>query len=362
MTLLHDLYRVQGQSPWLDNLRRDEILDGHIAGLIARGVRGITSNPTIFQKAIMSSSAYDEQIAQLAARGQSIQQIYWDLVVDDVVQACQLLAQVHEESNGQDGFVSLEVDPHLSTDSPRTVEMAQDLAKRVGQTNLMIKVPATIDCLPAITQILGHGISVNVTLIFGLDRYRQVLDAFALGIEQCAHAHPDRLTKVRSVASFFISRVDSTVDPRLIAADRRDLCGLAAVHQARAAYAMQNEFFSSSPTWSSLEKRGAVRQRPLWASTSTKNPEYPDLLYVDQLIGPNSVNTLPEPTLMAFEDHGTIDRTVDRDIPTSIAFLEQLGQIGVDMKEVAETLEHEGIVAFSQSFDQLLEALSTKVR
>ena len=362
MTRLHDLHLIQGQSPWLDNLRRDEILNGHVADLVARGVRGITSNPTIFQKAIMSSSAYDEQIEHLAARGLSVQQIYWDLVVQDVVEACRLLAHVHEGSDGEDGFVSLEVDPHLSADASGTVKMALDLAKRVDRSNLMIKVPATFECLPAITEILGHGISVNVTLIFGLDRYRQVLDAFALGMQQCASTHPDLLPSVRSVASFFVSRVDSTVDPRLIAADRTEMCGHTAVHQARAAYAMQNDYYSSSPMWAALENRGAKRQRPLWASTSTKNPEYPDLLYVDNLIGPNSVNTLPEATLIAFEDHGTVERTIDKDVSSSVAFLDQLDALGIDMLQIADILEREGIVAFSQSFDQLLDALSSKVR
>ena len=362
MTLLHELYAVQGQSPWLDNLRRDEILNGHVADLVARGVRGITSNPTIFQKAIMSSSAYDEQIARSAKRGDSIHQIYWDLVVDDVIEACRILSRVYDDSNGDDGFVSLEVDPHLSADSSGTVKMAQELARRVDCPNLMIKVPATVACLPAISEILGRGISVNVTLIFGLVRYRQVLDAFVLGMQRCAQTHPNRLHAVRSVASFFVSRVDSTVDPRLIAANRHELCGHTAVNQARAAYAMQDDFFSSSRAWVALQELGAVRQRPLWASTSTKNPDYPDLLYVDQLIGPNSVNTLPEPTLIAFEDHGTVARTIDRDVATSIAFLEQLLTLGIDMDEVADTLEREGISAFALSFDQLLEALSTKVR
>ncbi|MFM8857268.1 MAG: transaldolase [Actinomycetota bacterium] len=361
MTPLQDLYRLQMQSPWLDNLRRDELRNGHIENLIERGVRGITSNPTIFQKAITSSSAYDEQISELTRRGLSTEQIYWELVVSDVIEACSILAKVYERSNGEDGFVSLEVDPHLAADPTSTAAMARELADRVGRPNLMIKVPATAECLPAITEILSMGISVNVTLIFGLPRYRQVLEAFMAGVNGCIQTHPGKVEALRSVASFFISRVDSAIDPRLVEIGREELCGQAAVHQARAAYVLQREFFASSE-WTTMESHGAKRQRPLWASTSTKNPHYPDLLYVDQLIGPDSVNTLPEQTLLAFEDHGTVDRTIDRDVATSIQFLDRLGQVGVDIDEVAETLERDGIASFAQSFDQLLEALHSKVR
>jgi len=362
VTPLQDLHRLQSQSPWLDNLRRDELLNGHITDLIARGVRGITSNPTIFQKAITSSSAYDDQISSLKEQGRSVEQIYWELVVDDVIEACSSLASVFATSDGDDGFVSLEVDPHLATNASETVEMALDLANRVGHPNLMIKVPATAECLPAISEILSHGISVNVTLIFGLPRYRQVLDAFHEGVRRCAEGRPEKLKALRSVASFFISRVDSAIDPLLVAQKCEHLCGRAAVHQARAAYALQDDFFSSSTEWKQLEIRGARRQRPLWASTSTKNPLYPDLLYVDQLIGPDSVNTLPEQTLLAFEDHGIVERTIDRDIAASQEFLDQLEHLGIRMTQVADTLEREGIAAFAQSFDDLLEALRVKTR
>ncbi len=362
MSPLHDLHRLQFQSPWLDNLRRDELLNGHIANLVDRGVRGITSNPTIFHKAITSSSAYDEQIAQLKRQGLSIEQIYWELVVSDVIDACSALKDVFEQSNGDDGFVSLEVDPHLAADASATVKMARELASRVGCPNLMIKVPATVSCLPAISEILANGISVNVTLIFGLPRYRQVLEAFVAGVQSCHRAHPDKVKTLRSVASFFVSRVDSAIDPQLAKAGYDKLCGQAAVHQARAAYALQKEFFDSSSVWTELERIGATRQRPLWASTSTKNPHYPDLLYVDQLIGPNSVNTLPEQTLLAFEDHGAVERTIDRDVPTSLEFLDQLRTLGIQLDEVAENLERDGIASFAQSFDHLLEALRTKVQ
>jgi transaldolase len=361
VTLLHDLHRLQGQSPWLDNLRRDELKNGHIDDLVARGVRGITSNPTIFQKAISSSSAYDDQIADCTSRGSSVVDTYWDLVVTDVIDACEILSHLHAGSDGEDGFVSLEVDPHMAKDPERTVRMARELSARVGRPNLMIKVPATRECLPAISEILADGVSVNVTLIFGLQRYREVLEAFVEGIRRCADRHPDRLSRVRSVASFFVSRVDSTVDSRLESLGRSDLCGRAAVHQARAAYQLQSTFFEQS-AWRDLHDRGAHRQRPLWASTSTKNPAYPDLLYVDQLIGPGSVNTLPEPTLVAFEDHGVVERTIDRDPDASARFLGDLKAISIDLEEVADTLERDGIASFAESFDQLIDVLRSKVR
>lgn len=359
MTLLHDLHRLQGQSPWLDNLRRDELHDGHIADLVHRGVRGITSNPTIFQKAISSSSAYDDQIESCRSRGLSTVETYWDLVVTDVVEACRLLSPLHRESQGEDGFVSLEVDPHLAHDADATVRMALELAQRIDLPNLMIKVPATQECLGAITAILASGISVNVTLIFGLRRYEQVLEAFLEGLRSCAALNPARMSHVRSVASFFVSRVDSTIDPRLETLGRSEIGGQAAVHQARVAYQLQDRFFARSE-WLELEKRGAHRQRPLWASTSTKNPSYPDLLYVDSLIGPGSVNTLPEPTLLAFEHHGVVSRTIDHQPEVSERFLADLEKMGIDMDEVASTLESEGISSFAQSFDQLIEALHTK--
>ena len=362
MTPLQDLFRLQSQSPWLDNLRRDELLNGHIADLVERGVRGITSNPTIFQKAITSSSAYDSQIAQLKVQGLSVEQIYWELVVSDVVEACSVLSKVFQQSDGDDGFVSLEVDPHLAADASATVEMARALAGRVDRPNLMIKVPATVECLPAISEILAKGISVNVTLIFGLPRYRQVLEAFAAGVRGCMRRNPDKVQALRSVASFFVSRVDSAIDPQLERNGHGEWCGQAAVHQARAAYALQSEFFTSHADWIEMENLGAKRQRPLWASTSTKNPQYPDLLYVDQLIGPHSVNTLPEQTLLAFEDHGTVERTIDRDVATSIDFLGRLGSLGISIDDVADSLEREGIASFAQSFDQLLEALRAKVQ
>jgi len=359
VTLLHDLHRVQGQSPWLDNLRRDELHDGHIADLVHRGVRGITSNPTIFQKAISSSSAYDDQIESCRSRGLSTVETYWDLVVADVVEACRLLTPLHRESQGEDGFVSLEVDPHLAHDADATVRMALELAQRIGLPNLMIKVPATQECLSAITAILASGISVNVTLIFGLRRYEQVLEAFLDGLRSCAVLNPARMSDVRSVASFFVSRVDSAIDPLLESSGRSEIGGQAAVHQARVAYRLQDRFFGRSE-WLELEERGAHRQRPLWASTSTKNPAYPDLLYVDSLIGPGSVNTLPEPTLLAFEHHGVVARTIDHEPEVSDRFLADLAKTGIDMDEVASTLEREGISSFAQSFDQLIEALRIK--
>ena len=360
MTRLHDLFDQQGQSPWLDNLCRDDIDNGRLADLIRRGVRGITSNPTIFHRSITSSAAYDDQIRQCRVDGDDVAETYWKLVTTDVIRACDLLTPLYEESSGEDGFVSLEVDPHEAHDSTATVRSALELAATVDRPNLMIKVPATDAGIGAIESLLARGISVNVTLIFGVGRYRQVLSAFRAGIEQLHRTDPARLRKVRSVASFFISRVDTTVDQQLLARNAGHLIGKTAICQAHLAYEEWKSFVQDDE-WQKLMRIGAHAQRPLWASTSTKNPNLPELLYVEQLIGPFTVNTLPEATLTAFEERGAIARTLGTDMARAQDHLRSIEALGVDVDAVAERLETDGVGSFQRSFDDLIADLATRL-
>lgn len=361
MGQLHDLYRVHGQSPWLDNLQRGLLHNGEIQRWIDRGVRGITSNPSIFQKAIESGEEYSAQLAEVVAGGATIEAAYWELVVSDIVDALTLFAPLHDRSAGEDGYVSVEVSPAFARDSARTESQARDLWDRIRRPNLYVKIPATAEGLGAIRQMIGEGRNINVTLIFGLERYRAVMDAYISGLEDAVAAGSTDLSSISSVASFFISRVDTEVDRRLEQPGTPEALGLrgtAAVTQARLAYAASVETFST-PRWQALARLGARPQRALWASTSTKNPAYPDTLYVDSLIGPNSVNTLPEVTLSAFDDHGTLSRTVDADPEGDAARWEQLGEL-VDLDDVARVLETEGVAAFEKSFDELLGVLESR--
>ena len=359
MTRLHQLFDEQGQSPWLDNLQRSYLADGTLQRLVGDGIRGVTSNPTIFQKAISSSADYDEQFASASAR-LGVAEAYWELVVDDIRGACDVLRPVHDASGGSDGFVSIEVSPALAHDTDGTVAAARDLYARVDRPNVMVKVPATEDGVRAVRTLVAEGRDVNITLIFSLPRYGQVMEAYLSGLEELVSGGGDP-ARTRSVASFFVSRVDTEVDRRLEqvgtpeALDRR---GRAAVAQARLAYQAFRRTFSG-PRWEALASRGANVQRPLWASTSTKNPAYPDLLYVDSLIGPDTVDTLPEPTVEAFLDHGTVARTVDADPEAAAAEWEAIGRL-VDLDDVARVLEEEGVSSFAKSFDVLLEALEDK--
>lgn len=362
MERLAHLYFEQGQSPWLDNLQRSYLTDGTLAHLLQSGVRGLTSNPTIFQKAIQGSPDYDAQFRSLVAGGGSIDDHYWSLVIDDIRGALDVFAPLHHESYGGDGYVSLEVDPGLAHDGPGTEAAARALHERIARPNLMVKIPATVEGLPAIRRMIAEGRNVNVTLIFSLDRHQSVMDAYIDGLEEYANTVDADLSRVASVASFFISRVDTEVDARLEAigtAAALALRGTAAVAQARLAYDNFRRTFSG-PRWEALRADGALPQRPLWASTSTKNPAYRDTLYVDELIGPDTVNTLPDATLHAFADHGTVARTIDGDIDGARRTWDQLGSVGVDMDAVAEKLEREGVAAFQASFDDLLRALETK--
>ena len=359
MSRLHDLFNQQGQSPWLDNLRRSWVASGELQNWVDRGVRGITSNPSIFEKAMTGTDAYDEQLRELKASGASIEESYWALVVSDIEGALGVLRPLYEASDGVDGFVSVEVDPTLAPDTEGTITAARALHQRIDQPNVYIKIPATQAGIPAIEQMIAEGRSVNVTLIFSLSRYQAVMESSLSGLERC----PGDLSAVSSVASFFISRTETEVDNRLDALGTPEasaLKGQGAVAQGQAAYHLFLETFTG-PRWEALVARGAKVQRPLWASTSTKNPDYSDTLYVDALIGPDTVNTLPDNTLAAFADHGTVARTVDADPAQAHQVLASLEALGVSMEDVSQVLEDEGVAAFVKSFDDLLANLAEKV-
>jgi transaldolase len=358
MTKVQELYAEEGQSPWLDNLRRGYITSGELQRWVDKGVRGITSNPTIFAKAIEGADDYDDQFRALVQERKPIEDAYWDLVIDDIVHALQIMRPVHDESGGEDGFVSIEVAPDMARDTQSTIAAARHFHERINQPNLYVKIPATAEGIPAIRQMVSEGRNINITLIFSLTRYAEVIEAYLAGLEACQ----GDLSKVRSVASFFVSRVDTEVDRRLEAIGTEAalaLRGKAAVAQAKLAYQLFVQRFRGG-RWEELQARGANLQRPLWASTSTKNPAYPDLLYVDTLIGPDSVNTMPEATLEAFEGHGTIARTVDEDLDEAEKVFERLDAVGVDMEDVGRVLEEEGVASFSKSFDELISALERK--
>jgi len=359
MGRLHDLYEQHGQSPWLDNLRRGWLTSGEMQSWIDQGVRGLTSNPSIFAKAMTDTNDYDDELRSLVKSGTEVEDAYWKLVVGDINHALEHLTPVHDASGGEDGYVSVEVSPSLANDEAGTVAAARELDDRIAAPNLYIKVPATVEGIPAIRTLVGESRSINVTLIFGLERYKAVMDAYISGLEA---SELGDLSSISSVASFFISRVDVEVDRRLeeIGTDQAlSLRGKAAVAQGQLAYQLFLDTFTGS-RWQQLADRGARLQRPLWASTSTKNPSYPDTLYVDSLIGPNTVNTLPDSTLLAFDDHGTLARTVDADPDEARQVVHDLGELGIDLEQVAFKLETEGVASFSKSFDEVLETLESR--
>ena len=367
MTRLHDLYDGERQSPWLDNLRRDYLRDGHLSDLVAQGIRGVTSNPTIFAKAIEAGDDYDRQFGGLLGT-HSVEEAYWELVITDIRDALAVLRPVHDSSGGEDGFVSIEVAPALAHDTEGTTRDARRFSERIAEPNLYVKIPGTVEGLPAVRTMIAEGRSINITLLFSLERYDAVIEAYIGGLEDLAASGGD-LAAVRSVASFFVSRVDTEVDRRLEllaagasgarAEEILGLRGTAAVAQAQLAYQLFLSRFCGA-RWQALAGRGAAPQRPLWASTSTKNPSYPDLLYVDTLIGPDTVNTMPDDTIAAFLDHGTPARSVDGDPDSARRALDRLAEHGVDMADVAATLEDQGVASFSKSFDELIQALSDK--
>jgi len=356
--LLSQLYKDYGQSPWLDNLRREWVKSGELQDWVDNGVRGLTSNPSIFEKAITNSDAYNDQFNDLIRNGYTIEQAYWELVKTDITGAAGVLDSIFSESNGTDGFVSVEVDPRLARDTEKTIVAARDLNNQLNLPNVLIKIPGTKEGIPAIKQMISEGVSVNVTLLFSIERYEEVIEAYISGLED----RKGDLSNISSVASFFISRTDSEVDKRLdaIGSDTAlNLKGKAAVAQGQLAYKSFLEKFGSK-RWRLLEERGARLQRPLWASTSTKDPSYPDTLYVDSLIGPDTVNTLPDQTLQAFKSHGKLARTVDANFDEAFKIIQSVSDQGINLLEVADLLESEGVAAFERSFDNLLETLSKK--
>jgi transaldolase/glucose-6-phosphate isomerase len=353
-----------GQSIWVDYIRRQILENGELARLIDLGVRGLTSNPTIFEQAIDGSDDYDAAIRAFGRRD-DVQALYDHLTTSDIARAADLFRPVFDEAGGADGFVSLEVSPLLARDTDATVSEARRLFSLVDRPNLMIKVPATAAGVPAIRTLIADGLNINVTLIFSLDRYRAVIDAYLAGLEDRLAAGR-RLDTVHSVASFFVSRVDTLVDKRLEALQAQHpeaaaLFGKAAVANAKLAYAVFRETLES-PRWARLREAGAAPQRPLWASTSTKNPGYPDLLYVETLIGPDTVNTVPPKTLEAILDHGRIRRTVDEGVAEARDTLARLEALGISMQDVTDQLEQEGVAAFEQSFRTLMAGLEKKSR
>jgi len=363
MTPLGRIFDEQGQSVWLDNLTRSDLRDGTLSRLVAAGVRGVTANPTIVARAIESSDAYDEQFETLLSAGHTVEEAYWELVISDVVRALEVLRPTFDRSHRGDGFVSIEVAPRLADDTDATVEAARALHERIREPNLLVKIPATAAGVRAIEAMIGEGRSINVTLVFSLRRYVHVLDAYLSGLEALSKRGGD-LSAVHSVASFFVSRVDTEVDRRLNGSGTQAalrLRGRTAVAQAKLAYQLFRKAHSGE-RWARLAYQGARVQRPLWASTSTKNPSYPDTLYVDNLIGRDTVNTLPQDTLEAFADHGTLSRTIDTRVEAALAVMGALATVGVDMDDVGQTLEAQGIAAFDASVVHVLGVLEAKAR
>ncbi|MGW4437246.1 transaldolase [Streptomyces sp. NPDC004596] len=354
----------EGVAIWLDDLSRKRITSGNLAELIdQQHVVGVTTNPTIFQKAISQGDGYDQQLSDLAARKVTVEEAIRMITTADVRDAADILRPVFDATNGQDGRVSIEVDPRLAHNTKATVAEARQLAWLVDRPNALIKIPATEAGLPAIAETIGNGISVNVTLIFSLERYRKVMDAYLSGLEKAKERGLD-LSEIHSVASFFVSRVDTEVDKRLdgIGTDEaKALRGKAAIANARLAYQAYEEVFGSE-RWSALENAGANRQRPLWASTGVKDPAYPDTMYVTELVAPNTVNTMPEATLEALEDHGEIrGNTVSGTYEQARADLDALERLGIAYDDVVQVLEDEGVDKFETSWNDLLKSTQAEL-
>jgi transaldolase len=353
-----------GQSVWVDFLSRESIHGGHLQELIDDySVVGATSNPTIFEKAMSSGDAYDEQLHELAAEHVDVEQVFWTLAEQDIRDACDLFRPVWEgERNAhptRDGYVSLEVDPRLAYDTLQTYREAIRIHKSVDRPNLMVKIPATKPGLAAIEDVISKGHSINVTLIFSLQRYAEVAESYVRGLERLVAEGGDP-RKVASVASFFVSRIDTEADRRLDEVNAPDeLKGKLAIANAKLAYAHYLEAFSG-PRWEYLVGKGASPQRVLWASTSTKNPAYRDTLYVDELIGPDTVNTMPEETIKAFQDHGEPQPRLESDLEDARHVFAELKRVGVDYDDVTDTLEREGVEKFADSFGELIDSLRTK--
>ncbi|HEX2202597.1 MAG TPA: transaldolase [Longimicrobium sp.] len=359
---LHELHPL-GQSVWLDYIRRGILDNGELESMIRDyDLRGVTSNPSIFEQAIGQSDDYDDDLSFLAADGADGNEAYEALAIDDIQRACDLFRPVYDAAEGHDGLVSLEVSPELAHDTRRTLEEARRLWAAVGRENVMIKVPGTPEGIPAIETLIAEGVNVNITLLFSLAGYERVMEAYLRGMERRAEAGGP-LDRVASVASFFVSRVDTAVDAELEkigGEEARRLVGKAAVANAKLAYARFQEVFSGE-RWERLAAKGARVQRPLWASTSTKNPAYRDVIYVEELIGPHTVNTMPLATVEAFADHGVARRTVDRDVDGARADLAALAALGIDLDAVTERLQVEGVDKFAKSFAGMMKVVDEKL-
>jgi transaldolase len=367
-TPIGELKRL-GQSVWLDQIDRAMIQSGRLASLRDAGVSGVTANPTIFARALEGSDAYADDVRRRLSRGQDPEAVVWDLLIEDVQAAADIFRPVFESERGGDGFVSIEVSPEIAGDTDATIAAARKLRERTARPNVMVKIPATPAGLPAIQAMIAEGANINVTLIFGLERYVKVVEAFLAGLEQLRAARGD-LGRVHSVASFFVSRVDTKVDEQLTAmmerADgekRREIQGLlgrAAIANCKLAYVLFTQLHSGA-RWDDLRAKGATVQRCLWASTSAKNPRYRDTLYVEELIGPATINTMPLATFEAFHEHGSVELTLQKDVEGARRVLDQLAMHGIDLAAITQELEDEGVAGFAGSFRESIERLG-KVR
>ena len=361
---LHEL----GQSIWYDNIERSLLIDGGLLRMVQSGeIRGVTSNPSIFNNAIMNSSIYDQALIPLALAGKNNEAIYEALAIDDIQAACDILNPVYRESSWKDGYVSFEVSPYLARKTALTLIETERLWSLVNRRNLMIKIPATKEGLPAITHAIQQGININVTLIFSIDRYREVMDAYLLGLEQRLESGKP-IDHVASVASFFVSRIDTNIDNRLrelvdagevLKENATEIQGKIAVANAKLAYQLSRKVFSSK-RFEALKIKGGRVQRPLWASTSTKNPVYRDTKYIEELIGPGTINTVPPNTLKAFADHGVATLALENGIDASQDVMENLESNGISMAEVTQELEYQGVDSFAEAFTSLLDSIEKR--
>ena len=357
-----------GQSIWMDFIRRDTITSGELKRLIEQdGISGVTSNPSIFEKAIEGSHDYDDQIRNLARQGKNVDDIYQAVTIQDIQMAADVFRPVYKRTHGGDGFVSLEVSPRLAHDTAGTIQEARRLWKEVDRPNLMVKVPGTKEGLPAIEQLVAEGLNINITLLFGLPRYQEVAEAYLAGLESLA-AHGKAVDKAASVASFFLSRIDVLLDPLLekkVSEDRpkagmaAELRGQAAIASARAAYGLYRELFYS-PRFNRLARLGARTQRLLWASTSTKNPAYSDVMYVEPLVGVDTINTLPIETIDAYRDHGKPSLQLDQGMAEARRILKDLGKLGINLDAATQQLENEGVEKFNKALDTVMAVIDEK--
>jgi transaldolase len=356
---LHELSEL-GQSVWIDSLSREWLRTGELRRMMDEdAVVGVTSNPTIFQKALSEGGWYDDQLREILDEEDDLKEIFLRLAFDDIREACDLMRSAWDRTEGLDGYVSLEVDPTFANDTDATIEEAQRFHDTVDRPNLYVKIPATREGLPAIEEMISRGRNINVTLTFSLERYVEVAEAYIRGVERLVEAGGDP-SKVVSVASFFVSRVDTETDKRLDAIGGHDhLKGRLAIANAKLAYQRYKEIFAG-PRWEPLKAKGATPQRCLWASTSTKNPEYRDVMYVEELIGPETVDTMPKETIEAFQDHGVVRLTLEEGLDEARRLFEELAAAGIDYDDVTRVLEEEGVQKFADSFRELLDGIAAK--